>query len=516
MSILIVALTGMLTACSFPLRFGAVSITGGGWLAWISFVPLLIVLARARWQRAALLTFGAAAIYFGLSLCWLYIPLQRFGSVPAWAAVGIVVLLVLLQAAFAGIAGGLARWLSLRLESDALWIFPTVWTALAWTRGLIPLGGFPWAHLAMGQTGYLPLIQIVDLVGIWGLIFLILWVNQWMARAWVLWRLGEWEWLTTENLATVLLVCATCTYGGWQISRYQIRQSTWLPYVIALVQPNVSQTEKLLPRRAQQKLAAVRERLADLPRHGVDLVIWPETAHPTPLRPLQRSIPTEHLGLPSDMEDPPHSLIGALTWGDAVSRGTILNSAWAVDGEGRVEGIYHKWRLVPFGEYVPGPSILRQWQPIAVSRHRMVAGSSLAPLSVRGIALGTLICYEDIFPRLARMSTVAGAELLAVLTNDAWYGQSSGPVQHLALAIFRAVENRRYLVRAANTGISAVVDPVGRVVAQTPLNASALLVSRVGLGEGITWYTRWGDWFAYACVAGLLLAIGYATRERIV
>jgi apolipoprotein N-acyltransferase len=176
--------------------------------------------------------------------------------------------------------------------------------------------------------------------------------------------------------------------------------------------------------------------------------------------------------------------------------------------EGEVVYRYHKMQLVPFGEYVPLQPLLTLGGRVVAKVVQQVAdftpGREATVAEADGRRLGTFICYEAIFPHLVRRFTAQGAELLVNITNDAWYGRTSAPHQHLAMTVFRAVENQRYLVRAANTGIPAVVDPRGRVVASTALFDRTVLVREVGLLAGRTFYSRYGDVFAWSCLAATL------------
>jgi apolipoprotein N-acyltransferase len=202
---------------------------------------------------------------------------------------------------------------------------------------------------------------------------------------------------------------------------------------------------------------------------------------------------------------------------DQIERGakpTYYNVAFLVSPEGRQAGVYRKRHLVPFGEYVPLRRLLFFAAPLVEGVGDFGVGESVAVLPVDGHSLTTVICYESVFPYLAREAVHRGSQLLTTITNDAWYGWSSAPFQHYEQGRLRAIEFGRYFVRAANTGISAIVDPYGRVLASSSLFETTTLTGEVGLLTGLTLYARIGDSVAWACVALTLIAWFLARRRR--
>jgi len=181
------------------------------------------------------------------------------------------------------------------------------------------------------------------------------------------------------------------------------------------------------------------------------------------------------------------------------------NSALLVDPSGKVSGRYEKVHLVPFGEYVPLRKLLSFLEPLVESVGNFAVGRSGKPLAMHGAKIGLLICYESIFPDLARKRVLAGADILVNITNDAWYGRSSAPYQSFSMAALRAVETRRSLIRAANTGISGFVDPVGRVVEASPIFETLSLSSQVPILTGKTIFALFGYLFAPVCLALFML-----------
>ena len=193
---------------------------------------------------------------------------------------------------------------------------------------------------------------------------------------------------------------------------------------------------------------------------------------------------------------------------------SLYNRAYLLDGDGMVTGYYDKIHLVPFGEYVPWKKILFFVDKLVQAAGNFASGKQAVVLEVSAARVGVLICYEAIFPKLSRNLANGGANLLVNITNDAWFGRSSAPHQHLSMAVLRAVENRIPIARCANTGISAFIDTRGRILQKTGLYEDETLVSTLRLGKDKTIYTRYGDWFAWSCVAISFLGFGYALVRK--
>jgi apolipoprotein N-acyltransferase len=259
--------------------------------------------------------------------------------------------------------------------------------------------------------------------------------------------------------------------GGYNLLRYHRLESemaTAEKLKVAVIQGNIDQVEKWLPATKATTLDKyLRMTRHELAGQAPDLVVWPETAVPFYLnesRELTRLTSLAATGGVHILTGSPHRNIdpGAKNY-------RYYNSAFLIDGRGRVTGRYDKEHLVPFGEYVPLKKLLFFLGPLVEATADFSPGTDLHPIPCQNTRLGVLICFESIFPDLARRQTDAGAGLLINLTNDAWYGRSSAPWQHLSMAVFRAVENRRGLARAANTGVSGFIDPLGRMHRLSPL-----------------------------------------------
>jgi apolipoprotein N-acyltransferase len=314
------------------------------------------------------------------------------------------------------------------------------------------------------------------------------------------------------TLGTASMVAVVLAYGWWTLSRPVAEAGR---VRVALVQAAVLQDDKWQPEKAWSNI----DLHLDLTRRGAEqgarLVVWPESAVPFY---FDRSPP-----LAGELRELVRQRRIYLIFGndDREMRDERTERFWVgakmLTPEGGLGLRYHKIRLVPFGEYVPVQSVLTLGGRFAAKVVKQVAdftpGEEYSTGTVDGHKIATFICYEAIFPDLVREFTARGADLLVNITNDAWYGRTSAPYQHMAMAAFRAVENGKYLVRAANTGVTAVVDPHGRVLERTALFDRTLLVRDVPFVPGLTFYARHGDVFAWSCLA-LAAALTVLSRRR--
>ncbi|MBI4367285.1 MAG: apolipoprotein N-acyltransferase, partial [Deltaproteobacteria bacterium] len=469
--------------------------------------------ARPAWWRG----FLTGASYPALSLYWLYTARLAVGGLAPWTAVLVLLLSIAILASFVGAAVGCARWISLRRPRDPVWLLPVVWVACDWLRNYFPFGGFPWSVLGQTQAAYLPLIQCADLTGVYGCTFCIVWVNRWLARVWEGLRAPEateWRWQESATWATLGLMVFVVAYG---VLRYaEVRQTirSWPTYRVAMVQPNVPQEEKWTPGLEQRQLQQIHHVMQRLAEDAIGLILWPEASYPWTIDIRQARLPSEHLAPAAGARvTRTPMLIGAVGAADRHPSGIRYNSAFAVMPEGTIVGRYDKQHLVPFGEYIPLRRIFFFARRLTAAVGNFVPGLSRGPIHVGRIAVGPLICYEDIFPDIARAHARRGAQFFASLSNDAWYGWSAAAAQHFDLSVFRAVEQRRAVVRATNTGISGIIDPLGRAVIRGRLFEPAILAGEIRLGRGRTVYGLLGDWFPALCAAVVLLMLGKVARR---
>jgi len=392
-------------------------------------------------------------------------------------------------------------------QGSAVLFAPLLWTALEWVRSFFFIA-FPWASLGYSQHTFLDLIQFTEITGVYGVSALVMFVNLVVFVVVCQRHPGRGRLLATASV----LVCALVLFGAWRRS-----QLASLPAVhhlrIGLIQGNIEQEQKWDPDFQEGTVARYEQLTRQAAARGVDLIVWPESAAPFFFQ-SERNYQERLLELVKSIRTP--LLFGSVGWRqkgrDSV---TLFNRAYFVSADAEVVGFYDKMQLVPFGEYVPfQSSILFFLDKLVEGIGDFAAGTEPTVFSSPAGKFGVLICYEGIFPDLARRFVAEGAQFLVNITNDAWFGHTSAPYHHLVMEAMRAVENRVPLVRAANTGFSAVVDWDGRVRAQTALYETAFLVEEITWPEITSFYTLYGDLFARLCALGTVLMLGYGYFTR--
>ena len=452
-------------------------------------------------------------MYFTGTLYWIARVMAVYGGIT-WAVALIInalliAYLALFPAAFAVIMARLSRALGPRSLAAA----PFVWVASEMGRGYI-MTGFPWVLLGYSQVTVLPVAQFASVAGVFGLSALVAGMSAALAYPAIA-RIegrGRHIGLAQQMTPVVLMLVLVIGISIWGQARIRsnalIRNGQRL--TVGLIQGNVDQNDKWDPARA---VAIFRDYLALTRRaigEGAQLVLWPESSTPfffgedkpgaEQIRAIAREAHVPILLGSDEIEktDPPR----------------YYNAAFMVRPDGSDGGTYRKRHLVPFGEYVPLKQLLFFAAPLVEAVSDFSPGDRPSLLPVDGRQMSTAICYEIVYPDLVRDGVRAGSSLLSTITNDAWFGRTSAPEQHFAQASMRAIENGRYLVRAANTGISGIVDPYGRVLARTTIFEPAVVVGEVRTISEQTIYTRVGDVFAYASIAVTLVSLVF-TRRRV-
>ena len=483
----------LLAGAALPLAFAPFDVW---WLAWLLPAVQMGLWLDCAPRAAAWRGFWFAVGQFGTGTYWLYISIHGFGKAPVWLALLLMLALVAIMSAYQALLGyGVVRW---RPRSPALfallWV-PALWTLVEWLRGWL-LSGFSWLSLGYSQTDS-PLGGFAPLAGMYG----IAWACLTIAGALVL-ALQRTRW--SARLAALALVLALVAAGQWQTG---IRWSSVAgPDVgVAIVQGAIPQDEKWL----EENHDATLKRYRDLTRSalGTPLIVWPEAAAPDLVNNLGG-----YFGALYDEAQARGSAIvlGALRADDAEKN--YYNSVLALDNGVRW---YDKHHLVPFAEFFPVPKFVRGWLrlmslPYSDFTH---GAAAQAPLPAAGLLLSASVCYEDAYAA-TQLPALATATALVNVTNDAWFGNSSARYQHLQISRLRAMEARRFLVRAANDGVSAVVDPFGRVVAQAPEFAATVLKSKLTPLTGLTPFARSGNFAIMGfCGAILLACLGWRRRE---
>jgi len=493
--------SGVLLSLSFP-KFGHASV------AWLSLAPLFVALAGATPRRGALLGYVAGASSGVGLLYWTAFVVSEHGgqSLPVGFAV-----MLLLAAAWAVVTAGFGGLASLWVRAfgvRAVLLMPVIWVATELLRTRTYFR-FPWCLLGYSQYAHPSHVQLASVFGVYGVSFVIAMVSALVAYALL-------EPLPARKkgaaLAAVGLVLGSWLYGSWVLARPLPPGATLR---VALVQPSIRQEDKWRPELLRANLERHFE-LTEAQASEARLVVWPESAVPyllevnPALAGRLRALTRQH----------DQYLLFGNDDRDLSEQGEdrAYVGAKLLTPGGDIGARYRKIQLVPFGEFVPLKALFTLGGRISAQVVARVGGFTPGTEhtigDVDGVGTGPLICYEVIFPNLVRGFVTEGAELLVNMTNDAWYGTSSAPYQHFSATVLRAVESGRYVVRAANTGISAIVDPRGRVLAKTRLFEPAVLVEDVRAMSHLTPYARYGDVFAWSCVVATLLLTALAWRAR--
>ncbi len=445
------------------------------WLAPIALTPLLIVCAReSSWKQRWLYGWAAGAVFWCGVCPWIQFVMEVHGGMGRWGGWGTFVLFGLYKglhmAVFASLVGFLLpRW----------WAIPSVaalWTGIERTHGLF---GFAWLDLGNAGIDMPLLMRLAPITGVYGLSFLFAMLGCALALLFVRKPRRELLWLTALAVLVALPDLPDATAG----SRKAL-----------LVQPNIDTDMQW----TGENLSDTERKLALFSRiNGADFILWPEV--PAPFYVNDSAFRDYTASIARASRTP--FLFGAVGF---TPQRQPLNSAQMLDASGKVVDRYDKINLVPFGEFIPP---LFGWvNRITKEIGDFVPGERVVVFPAGGHKLGAFICYESVFPDLVRKFTDGGAEVLVNLSNDGYFGNSAAHEQHLEIVRMRAAENRRWILRATNDGISATVDPGGRVVERMPSFVQTAALMPFEYESAQTSYTRHGDWFAWGCfLASLIL-----------
>ncbi|MGZ8452553.1 MAG: apolipoprotein N-acyltransferase [Candidatus Binatia bacterium] len=463
-------------------------------LAWFAFVPLFWAIDRAKTLRHAVLCgwlMGLVAHLIGFH--WLTYTISVFGGLPF--AVSCIVFV--LYAALQGIQMALFALLVRSIGFGPLLIFPALfWVPLEFLFPLL----FPW-YIANSQVAFLWMIQTADLVGPYGTGFIVMWFSAALYHA--LFTSAEPRKKILPLAYASLAIVVAVVYGFQRLQSVGDEMTGARKLSVGVVQGNVDIDMKWNPVLAQKNLDQHRQLTNDL--SAVPLVVWPESA-------IEAIIPERVQALPLDVmpafkSDRAYFIFGAKSFRGNPGRtdGKAFNTAFFTDSKGRILARYHKQVLLAFGEYLPFAKLL-SWIPALPMADGFTPGPGPVVFHLpRAVRVAPLICYEDLLPDVVRkFVSETRANILINLTNDAWYGKSVGPWQHLRLAQSRAIETRRSLLRVTNTGVTSLVNAKGELVKNLPMFTAAVMHTEVDILDEETYYVRFGDWFAWAMTIATL------------
>ena len=497
--------SGALLALSFP-KYGHPAV------AFIALVPLLV--AISGWsgrggdipgvssRRGFTLGLITGFIHFAGTVYWTGATVSTFGGLPVLVAVIVAALLALYMAAYIAATCAAGAFLMRHLNIRGLCLFPLAWVGAEYLRGIV-FGGFPWIPLGNTMVTLLPIAQLASVLGVFGLSLFVAFVNVGFATT----ALTAGRRRLIAGSTTFAAIATVSIWGGMRLSGNELTSGE--PIKIGLIQGNIAQTDKWNPARAGMILDRYLQLTQQAADNGAEFIMWPESSTPfyfeeDPSGTIVRRM-VRRLGRPLllgsdefEQREPPRH----------------YNSAFMLDTGGATAAVYRKIQLVPFGEYVPFQRLLFFVGPLVEAVSAFSRGTRVTMLPVEGHMISTAICYEVTYPALAREAVRQGSEMLTTITNDAWYGESSAAFQHFEMAAMRAIEQGRYLARAANTGISGIVDPYGRILVRTSLFETVAVVGEARFVQARTIYARVGDIVAHASILIVLVGLIVAHRSR--
>jgi apolipoprotein N-acyltransferase len=464
------------------------------WLAPVSLAVLFFLWEEQSPREGAIVGSFYGIGVFTLGTYWLYISLRQLGGAPIPVVILLMSALVLAMSAYTALAG----WLATRLRAKSgplqwLVVLPAAWVLVEWFRGWF-LTGFPWLSIGYSQVDT-PLAGWAPILGVHG----VTWMLALLAGLGVMFLRGG------SRLQQLFAVVAGIAIVGLSM---QLQSITWTqprdePLRVALVQAAIPQEVKWSPAQLQPTLSYYRE--TTLALESPDLVIWPEAAIPA----LPFEIPDFLDELNEVMSEQGTQLYSGILTFDLFT-GEFRNTFMGIGG---YQGSYDKRHLVPFGEYFPVPKFISNWLRLMnLPSEDVTAGPPLqSTLQVNGIPVAPTICYEVAFGA-EQLQFFPDAELMINISNDAWFGDSIAPHQHLQMARMRSLETGRPMLRSTNTGITAIIGPSGRILHRIPQFIPGVLTANVYPYTGITPYIRWGN-YPVVCFALLLLGVAGLRRR---
>ncbi|MEE8329950.1 MAG: apolipoprotein N-acyltransferase [Thermodesulfovibrionia bacterium] len=477
-------------------------------LAWIALIPLFVSLMEKRAKASFYLGMLTGFVYFTGTVYWIFNSIYFYGNIPAFLSLLILIALCLYLGAYVGVFSVLLNFLSRNSRLPVLFIAPVLWVTLEFLR-TYALTGFPWSVLGYSQYKFLTLIQISDITGIYGVSFLVAALNGAIFDVMVYWpkRLsrmplyGRWQ-MTIGLIIFSLIVTMSLFYGMWRLETVEKGQKMR----VSVIQGNFEQEKKWDIKFKRQIIDTYKEHTLKASLDNSELIVWPETSIPF--------IFGRDKALTAEIKEFQKTLNSYLLFGGVVVKDKkddkyqISNSAILMSPDGEVLSVYDKMHLVPYGEYVPLRKIFPFIGKLVVGIGDFIQGKEYTVMDMPGARVSSLICYEIIFPGLVRKFADKGANLFVTITNDAWFGRTSAPYQHFSMAVFRAVENRIPVIRAANTGISGFIDAKGRIQKKSGIFVEAVLTENITLESfKKSFYSRYGDLFAFLCIISSVLLI---------
>jgi apolipoprotein N-acyltransferase len=518
---LLVLLSAILQVIIFPLP-------GVYVLSWFALAPLIVALLRARPAgeleiagavklrpatpgQGFLLGYLCGILWYAGTCYWIYDTMRQYGGLSAPEAALALFLFCCYLGLYHGLFGLLVSMLagSARDFRRPLVLAPFLWVAVELARTRVT--GFPWNLLGIAQVDNVALSRIAASTGVYGISFETVLVNVALAAAF----------LVPRQKRGAMLAAALAAAAVLQAGRLIDAPPAKADRAALLVQQNLPVSADWTPEYVQQTLnqltdLSVKSSAGSLTK--IDLLVWPESPAPFFTNDARFRDAVSQMARDTRI----WTVAGAIGTSSAANsaglNGSLFNSAALISPSGEWTARYDKAHLVPFGEYLPFPTLFSFAGGLTKEVGEFRPGTSRSPLDAGDKRLGVFICYESIFPDEVRQFANQGAQLFVNISNDGWYGDSGAYAQHLNQTRMRAIENNRWLLSATDTGVTAAIDPWGRVVSRIPRKERAALVAPYALNSVTTFYTRNGDWFAYACaiisIGALLTRFAFSKKPQ--
>jgi apolipoprotein N-acyltransferase len=499
--LLLAIVSGVALALAFPLFNIPI-------LGWIAPALLIVAVIGETPRFAFFLGWLQGAAFYGLSVPWLYTVLRQYGPLSVIQAGAVFALVVFATALFHAAFAFAVAWIGRFSVARACLAAPFLWVSMEFGMMHLPAIGFPWDLLGYVASGNLAFVQLTTVTGIFGLSLVV--ASYSAFAAWVVLRLSQRKQTRMKIWigATAVLIVAAI------IGPHFVPQAP-ADHIAHLVQTNFP-VSLSYPANWMQTHASEMDELEQISisaaQKAPGIVVWPEV--PAPFSLQDANFLARATRIARGAKD--GFLVGVVDWKPLPDGGIgANNSAALLDSTGALVFIYDKIHLVPFSEYVPW----RKWLFFARGLTGLIGdfqhGTQYKVGRISGRPFSVYICYEGIFPNEIRRFTLAGAQVFINISDDGWFGGSGAPEQHVAMERVRAVENRRWVLRDTNNGVTVSVDPYGRIVARLPSNIRGELDAPYGFRTDLTPYARWGDWLAWLCVIAALVLLWIGARDAL-
>lgn len=493
------AISGLLIAFLFPdfnLEF----------IAWFALIPLLYVIHTSKgFKESFLYGFITGIISYMFIMYWIVYTVRVFGGLPYYAAVFALLILSAYLSLYIALFAGFTKILLSNYKRLSIILIPACWVFFEFLKSNL-LTGFPWENLGFSQYLNLPFIQVSNIIGIFGLSFVIVLINYSVFR-FIFFKHGLTKKQALFELILVLFIfVSVISYGYHNIYSTKVFLRNKKPIEVALIQGNIGMFQKWKLTKKMTTTIYLNLSKKSL-KYKPKIIIWPETALPYII-----SLSPRYWNKVMDFVKRNKTALIFGTIGIRFLDGgyRYYNRDYAFDQSGRY-AYYDKNHLVPFGEYIP----LRHQFPFLANILKKAGVGNFTPgkkfkiLKLGKAKIGSMICYESYFDSLVRNFSKNGANLLISITDDAWYGRSSAPNQDMSMTVFAAVENNRYVARAGNSGISGIISPNGKILEETKIFKRTFIIGYVKLINKKTFFALYGNIFAYIVMIIFVLSLIY-------